>query len=88
MMASEKEIEAAAKAIYENSFSYDPLPWDSTKQLYKRPYLNEAKITLEAAEKIREICTTTSNDDMEAGCCGGCRTKQERLAAEKVREEK
>lgn len=52
-MASDKEIEAAAKAIYESSFSYEPLPWD-TKQLYKRPYLNEAKIALEAAEKVRE----------------------------------
>lgn len=87
-MASEKEIEAAAEAIYRDTFAYDPLPWVQLAERYKRTYRWDVTVALRAAEEVREVCTTTGNEDMEAGCCSGCRVKQERLAAEKVREEK
>jgi hypothetical protein len=55
-MANQREIEAAAKAmLLRQTRNINPLTWDQLPPQSWLGYLKDARVALEAAERIREV---------------------------------
>jgi hypothetical protein len=54
-MATDAEVEAAAKAIYASEYDIEHYPWEREPPVNREVYCRSARRALEAAEQVRAI---------------------------------